>query len=276
MTIEPGSLIDLQMVGAEKWGLHLFEEIIKAFYRKILIPGDQVVDGGANAGLHTIPLAEAVGEHGRVLAFEPSPCLVESLMKTLNERNIRNVQIRQTALSLRHGTAKFHWLKNRAAESSLSNARIDPAQDEVESFDVTTVRLDDILPTTFDRCRFIKLDLEGAEFDALRGARQCLLRDRPTVILEFGYHAAAQAWGYDQAEWDAFYDAVGYRLYDLVGRPLLHRPWGELGSYIWYLIAVPKDSSDESLVLDGLMDEVAPIAKEWSLAMAEGRLPRSA
>ncbi len=274
MTIEPRALIELQNAGVAAWELHLFEEIIKTIYRKLLIPGDRVLDGGANGGMHTFPLAEAVGESGRVLAFEPLPNLAGWLRREAEIRGLGQVQVRQEALSSRQGRTRFHRVKNREAESSLSMARIDPGADEVESFDVDAVRLDDVLPTILDRWRFAKLDLEGAEFDALRGGQQSLMRLRPTVILEFGYHATAEAWGYSQKEWDAFYDEIDYRLYDLVGRPILHRPWGDLGAYIWYLIAVPRDSRDESFVTDGLIELIEPLVGEWTSALAEGRRPR--
>lgn len=274
MNMDPRTLIELQNAGVDAWQLHLFEEIIKTIYKRILTPGDYVVDGGANAGMHTFPLADAVGESGRVLAFEPLPNLVDLLRREVDARGLGQVTVRQEALSVRQGKANFNWLRNREAESSLSTARIDPGADDVESLDVDTVRLDDVLPITFDRWRFAKLDLEGAEFDALRGGQQSLMRFRPTVILEFGYHAAAKAWGYSQAEWDAFYDQIDYRLYDLVGRPILHRPWGELRSYIWYLIAVPKDSRDESFITDGLIRVIEPLVHEWSSALAERRHPR--
>lgn len=274
MAIEPRDIIDLQVAGVARWELHLLEEIIKAIYRIIVERGDNVVDGGANAGMHTIPLARAVGERGQVLAFEPIPDLACGLRRQLAELSLRNVQVREEALARRRGKARFFRLKNREAESSLTSAKIDPRTDELELFELPTVTLDDIIPQVFDHWRFAKLDLEGAEFDALRGGRATLMTLRPMVILEFGYHATAASWGYSQAEWDRFFDDIGYRLYDLAARPILDRPWGDLGCWIWYLIAVPKYSADESFVLDGMVDAIAPIVNEWSRALSEGRRPR--
>lgn len=274
MAIEPREMIDLQVAGVARWELHLLEEIIKAIYRIIIEPGDNVIDGGANAGMHTIPLARAVGEQGQVLAFEPIHDLASNLRRRLEELDLRNVRVREEALALRRGKARFFRLKNREAESSLTSAKIDPRTDELELFELRTVILDEIIPQVFGHWRFAKLDLEGAEFDALRGGRTSLMTLRPTIILEFGYHATAASWGYSQLEWDRFFDDIGYRLYDLAARPILHRPWGDLGSWIWYLIAVPKYSADESFILDGMLDAIEPIMSEWSRALSEARRPR--
>ncbi len=273
MPFDPRELINLQVAGDASWGLHLFEEIIRTIYEKILVPGDRVVDGGANAGLHTIPLARAVGERGRVLAFEALPHLASALTLKLAEKDIHHVQVRQEALAMRRDKARFYRLKNREAESSLTNARIDPFRDELELYEIDTVKLDDIIPNTLDQWRFAKLDLEGAEFDALRGGRQSLMTLRPMVILEFGYHATAAAWGYTQEQWDDFFDDIGYRLYDFAARSIMHRPWGDLGSFIWYLIAVPKYSADESFILDGMIGELEPLVNKWANAVREGRRP---
>lgn len=276
MMADAKQIIELQQAGVQAWGSHLFEEIIAAFYQRILKDGDLVVDGGAHAGLHTIPLSNSVGRLGKVLAFEPIPHFVETLRGLLQEKDIDNVEIRQQALSLHTGTAVFNWIKNRQAESSLSSANINQQTDEVQSFQVDTVCLDDVFGTaniSVQPLRFMKLDLEGAEFDALRGAKRTLTHFRPSVILEFGYHNAAKTGGYDQAEWDFFYDEIGYGLYDLIGRPILNSPWGKISGPIWYLIAVPRNSQDEFFIKEEMPAVIEREANKWSKALANIQWP---
>jgi FkbM family methyltransferase len=269
-------IIELQQAGARNWYLHLFEEIIAGFYTSILSEGDFVIDGGAHAGLHTIPLADAVGENGKVLAFEPIPHFTQVLQSLLDQRNIKHVEIRRAALSRRKGRAVFHWIKNRQAESSLSSIDINHLVDEIESFEVDTLCLDDIIPSLgsdYGPLRFLKMDLEGAEFDALRGSKSILKQFHPSIVLEFGYHKTAETWGYNQAVWDAFFEEIGYNLYDLAGRSILSLPWGHIDNPIWYLIAVPKDSEDDVFVKNNLPDLIDASARKWSDALASGRPP---
>ena len=74
----------------------LFEEVVKLAYQDILLPGDNVIDIGANVGFHLFPMARAVGRKGRVHAFEPLPHLLKILKKLTRRQlffNIRQVVV---------------------------------------------------------------------------------------------------------------------------------------------------------------------------------------
>ena len=61
--------------------------------RRIVRPGDRVLDIGANLGIVTLPMAMAVGERGAVHAFEPNPVMQEHLERSLRRNGLNNVRL---------------------------------------------------------------------------------------------------------------------------------------------------------------------------------------
>ena len=83
--------------------------------------------------------------------------------------------------------------------------------------DVAAETLDAIVPES-ETVRFIKLDIKGAEFDALQGARRILEKDRPLVVFEHGSVISASDYNYNISDFTAFWDDLGYVVVDLFGR----------------------------------------------------------
>jgi FkbM family methyltransferase len=236
---------------------NIFEDIIAGLYRAVLAPGDLAVDGGANRGLHSFPMAERVGPAGQVIAFEPIPWLAETLRNERSRRSLPQLEIRQQALADRDGSASFHWIRNADGYSGLQ-PRPYPMPPERELIEVETIRLDQVLEGEMLEgsgrpWRFIKLDLEGGEFRALQGASQALARHRPVIIFENARAGSAAAYGYDAESYFGFFEELGYRLRDLFGRHFGRAEWESPG-LPWYFIAAA-DAADQAL-LDRAVPEV--------------------
>jgi FkbM family methyltransferase len=234
---------------------NLFEDIIAGLYGMVLQPGDLAVDAGANHGLHSYPMAEKVGPKGRLLSIEPIPVLADALRTGAAERGLAQLELQQVALSDHEGTAEFHWIRNADGYSGLQ-ARDYPFQPDDERLQVKTVRLDRLLEGASHPWRFIKLDLEGGEFRALQGAEQALARSHPVIVFENSRESAADAYGYDRYEYFRYFIGLGYRLFDLFGRPFTLDGWDDQG-HPWYFIGVAADSSDERLVTESMPQIIA-------------------
>jgi FkbM family methyltransferase len=227
-----------------------FEAIIAAIYGALLRPGDLAVDGGANRGLHTWPMASAVGSEGLVLAFEPIPPLATALAAQAARRGLVQVRVADAALAAGAGSAPFHWVRNDDGYSGLQ-PRPYPAPPSLQMLAVRTTTLDAALAGLALPWRFAKLDLEGGEFRALQGGAAALARHRPAVVLENAREGSATAYGYDAAAWFGFFAALDYALYDLFGRPFTPADWWR-DDLPWYFIAVAAGSADERFVQDAL------------------------
>ncbi|MFC7474979.1 FkbM family methyltransferase [Dankookia sp. GCM10030260] len=245
-----GSIVDTARLFALQESHNLFEDIIAGLYGAVLRPGDLAVDAGANHGLHSYPMAARVGPAGRLLSIEPIPVLADALRAGAVERGLPQLELHQVALSDREGTAEFHWIRNADGYSGLQ-ARDYPFQPDEQKLSVQTVRLEGLLEGASQPWRFIKLDLEGGEFRALQGAERALAVSRPVIVFENSRQDAADAYGYDRHEYFSYFTGLGYRLFDLFGRPFRLESWDDLG-HPWYFIGVAADGADEALVTASL------------------------
>jgi FkbM family methyltransferase len=136
-------------------------------------PGDTVLDCGANHGFLTVLFAKWVGPTGTVHAFEPSAHNMAILKENLRLNSVSNVVCHQVAVGGTDGTVSISLHPNA---SIVLNTETDQSLEKV-----SLVRLDDVLKA--ETPNFVKLDIEGFEHEALRGASRVLSRI-PNLDLE--------------------------------------------------------------------------------------------
>lgn len=226
-----------------------FERLIKAIYSEICRPYDCVIDCGANWGMHTEPLSRLVGHNGRVWAIEALPERATALQAHLVGNGLMNVTVIGKAIGKENGRARFVWVEKDDGYSGLRKRPgiPDHAADSVTTISVDVTTLDTELASRPKRIRFVKMDLEGGEYHALLGARKIVTQDRPMIIFENGREPMARTYGYTRTEWFRMFYGVGYRVFDLFGRPFLPGDW-ERPKLPWYSIAVPDVGVDYQFV----------------------------
>lgn len=188
------------------------------FHRLLHRPGT-LVDAGAHEGLITLPLARLPGS--RVLAFEPLPGaflrLEAKLRGAFGGAVPPHVRLHRAALGDRageaalavpvlDGVAQEQWASTAKDYAAFAGGRVGVAR-----FTVPLLRLDDL---ALGDLTALKLDVEGAEYEVLRGARETLLRCRPVLSLEIEErHREGATWAVP-----AYLDALGYEvLFELHG-----------------------------------------------------------
>lgn len=141
--------------------------------------GDWVLDVGANVGNYTARLSELVGPGGRVISIEPVPETFELLVANLARFPTRNVTFLNVAAST--GTA-IQSMSMPLLDSGMENRYMARISDAPSDLSVMTLPIDALaLPHPV---RLVKVDVEGHEFQALRGMEALLRRDRPVLIVE--------------------------------------------------------------------------------------------
>jgi len=218
----------------------IFETMIQAWYTSELGSRSSVIDGGAFRGRHTAPVARVIAP-GTVHAFEPVPASRESLINRLAEDGIDNVTVHPLALADFSGPSSFSYVVNAAGYSGLK-PRAYPQTIEValnvETIEVMCTRLDDLIGTAIpDHIDFMKLDLEGGEFDALRGAGTVVDENRPIIAFENGLAAPAEIYGYSSQEFLTWFEEHGMTLVDVFGNELRDNMWDQepKAFYFWAL-----------------------------------------
>ena len=226
-----------------------FENIITHIYQTILKKGDVVIDGGANYGFHTIPLAEKVTNSGIVFAFEPLQDVSNKLIKKLENIKQSNVIVIQKAISNFCGKNSFCHVKSASGYSGIKKRKNIPKEHLnniriIDSIDLTT--LDNEISSEKQKdhkpVKFIKLDLEGGEYDALLGAKRILANDRPIIIFEDGGKHSAEIYSYSLSDFDTFFEFYRYETYDLFGRIIKINNSSNINHKPWYTIAVPNEN----------------------------------
>ncbi|MBS0549997.1 MAG: FkbM family methyltransferase [Proteobacteria bacterium] len=209
-------------------------------------------------------MSEAVGETGMVLAVEPVPPLAKRLASKARHRGMVQLQVVEAALGQTHGSAPFAWVRRAATRSGL-RARPDmtPAwRSSIERIDVSLRRLDDLAGELKLAPRFIKLDLEGGEFGALRGASATLRKSRPMIVFENGGQSSADLYGYSREEWFALFESAGYSVYTLFGQAFSRENWGTPG-LPWYFLAVPAEGPERQFLGKQLAPLILDVETWW-------------
>ena len=172
------------------------------FMRRYLRSGDAVLDVGANIGVYSLLAASLVGSDGRVLAFEPGPEANRRLTENLRINQLDNVKVYACALGDRVGVVEF---LNQCDTTNRMQTTVDLGKSVVS---VPVVRLDDVVEID---CALGKMDIEGAEPLALRGAEQLLKEANPPVWL-IELNGSLHAFGFTEAMFSDWLSQQGYDL----------------------------------------------------------------
>ena len=172
-----------------------FEEAERQFVERFLRPGMIVLDIGAHHGFYTLLASRKVGKKGKVIAFEPSPRERRRLVRHLRINGCSNVRVEALALAAKEEETTLFVVKGR--ETGLNSLRPPKADEPLETISVTVTTLDGYLEQKgIAAVDFIKMDVEGAELEVLKGATHLLSRPPRPVILSEVQDIRTESFGY--------------------------------------------------------------------------------
>ena len=181
-------------------------------------PGDVFVDVGANVGYFSLIASRLVGDQGIVFTFEPSPRALEKLISNLRRNNIENVVLFSTACGYK---VELHRL-NQASWHNIGASSFCGHIGSEATENVPVLPLDNLLGGLDIAPSLIKIDVEGYEFEALRGMVEILVRHRPEVLMEITPRWLRDQ-GHEPIDVHAFMSPLGYEAL-LVGEGGLLKP----------------------------------------------------
>jgi FkbM family methyltransferase len=191
-----------------KYEAHVTRVFCDALTR--VTPEEAVLDIGANIGFYSVIAAGARSScvSGAVHAFEPNPRIFAELERNLALNHFTNAHAHCQAVGDNVSETTLYVQENAITYSSLRRT-----QDFLtQAIRVPVTTLDAYAREKKLKLGLIKLDVEGAELLALRGARQVLERDRPTVLYE-EFPRGYQQFGYTTAHARAFLRDLDYQLF---------------------------------------------------------------
>jgi FkbM family methyltransferase len=211
------------------------------FVRGLLRPGDSAIDVGAHIGFFTMQMADAVGAGGCVYAFEPFAANADLLEQSIAENGFADrVRFQRAAVGASPGTATLTF-----PVETLNSGGAYLLRDGSQPLAGNLTR--PVLQVVLDALdlrrpvRLIKMDVEGAEPQVLRGAERILKEDKPVILSELHPTQLERASGVTADRFLSQIAALGYRARRLegstAGAPLDHAPADALVSIVLTPIA---------------------------------------
>lgn len=210
------------------------------FLWRHLQPGMTFLDIGAYHGVYSVVAAKKLGRGGRVVAFEPSPRERQRMNLHLRYNGIKSVTLEPYALAAQEGEASLSVVVD--GFTTMNSLRPPPMDQATKQVKVETMSLDAYLDREhIDRVDFMKIDTEGGEVDAFRGADRLLRGIRPLIICEV-LDLVTRSWGYPAADIIRLIREYDYEWFDILadGTPRPHQPKEEYKIVKNYL-AVPTE-----------------------------------
>jgi len=159
----------------------------ETFLMSLSLEGQTIYDVGGDQGIYTVFFASKVGDHGRVVTFEPNPESRRRIVANVELNQFRNVEVRPIGLGAQKGKLTFVFPESEPARGSAEagiqaqilkekNARtieieVNSLDDEASSFGLPEPDL-------------VKIDVEGLEMDVLLGMKETIRKCHPSLFIE--------------------------------------------------------------------------------------------
>ena len=179
--------------------------------------GDTFVDAGANIGEFTLTAANLVGPTGTVVAIEPTPTVHDRLVRHVEENDLHAiVTVVGDAIGAQEGSIELYAPSvdlNGLHSGLTTRYRTDDRSTRVARVSMTTID-QMVVRLALAKLTGFKIDIEGGELDAFRGAEATIRRFRPWILCEIG-KSTCEAAGYPPSALLDFLFALNYRVTDV-------------------------------------------------------------
>lgn len=162
----------------------LAEVKLTKFILKNIKPDDIFLDIGTHHGFYTLLVHRLLKECGTIHSFEPTKLHFNILKKNIKNKN--NIHINKLALYSKEGNLQFyeHGRGSSTIDKNFFNQTNNFKHEKFNEIKVKRTTLDQYCERLNIKPTFLKIDVEGAEFDVLLGAQQTLKKYSPTIAME--------------------------------------------------------------------------------------------
>ena len=184
-----------------------YDALIKKIMRIVLEKDSSFIDVGCHKGDFLIE-ANKFAPSGSHVGFEPIPYFYNKLVITFGDIN----DIRQLGLSNERGETTFNYVKSNPLYSGIKKRNY-PGKESIEELNIKVDTLDHQLFES-SRVDLIKIDVEGAELNVLRGSFNTITKFNPVIVFEYEL-GASDVYDATPLEMWSFFNKVKYSVYTL-------------------------------------------------------------
>ena len=159
------------------WDGHEVKRINKIFKDKKSL----FIDCGCSFGSYSIPIAKLNAKNSKVIAIDASSIAIKRLKENIHLNNIKNIQIFNLGLDKEEGYKKLNENLNLLPNSGSFRFDVIGKKTKVTTLDKI---LHEYSLNSFELI-FVKMDLEGYEFQALQGFKKTIIKYKPIILFEF-------------------------------------------------------------------------------------------
>lgn len=180
-------------------------------------PGMSIIDVGAHVGYYSLLFAKCTGPSGQVVSFEPSEANFALLKKNVELNHLSNVQLFHEAVYSKTCDITINVPEDLHNSGNASICQMDCSK----PLQVKAITLDSFCASSNFHPDFLKMDVEGAEYDVLVGAQRVIAEFRPKMLIELHHfdrnrdgHPVPRLlaqWGYD-IDWIDRWDLTSHIL----------------------------------------------------------------
>jgi FkbM family methyltransferase len=191
-----------------------YEKELISVVQSCIQPNRDVLDVGANVGLFSVLFSKSLEEGRKVLSVEPSDAAFSRLERNIRRNNCSNNILHKGALGSEISKVQLHSVEGKEEYSSLKPIAHKHASDlEQISSEVSMIPLDNLVREHGLNPAFMKMDVEGAEFEVLKGATETLKTFKPTILAELD-NKLLSSFGTNAEEVVRFLNEFGYKVVD--------------------------------------------------------------
>lgn len=181
-------------------------------FKKLIEPGDSVIDVGAHVGFHSVHAARCCGDTGNVLAIDPQPYNVDRIARNANCNSLENITAICAAISNCSGFIKIN-LQDEKDRARLSIS-LDGPNDYSQKIEVPVRTLKDLLERhQIEKIKVLKIDVEGCELQVLEG-----LGDKIECCENIIFEVLSDSHAEDRTAIFELLSGHRYEFFDVLGR----------------------------------------------------------
>jgi FkbM family methyltransferase len=161
-----------------------YEYSVRTLIKLFIKESDYVLDIGGNIGYMSLLFANIVGENGKVFCFEPNPELIPVINANILINDFKNIEVINSAVGNVEGLADFYCGIEHSLSTLITGSEVLQIK---KTFKVPVVTIDAYLKKNnidFNKVKFVKIDVEGFEYNVLKGMTELIQSRKAMFVIE--------------------------------------------------------------------------------------------